>query len=787
MNRRTLKALEYDKILEILKKKVKSMPAKEYFENLLPSTDIAYIETELNKVDEGFRYILKYGQPPSLEFDNILTSLKKAELGSTLNPYEIISIGKVLKISSEMKSYLSSSQGFEFLSYARSSFFNLKEIIQKIDQTFLTPDEILDTASPALKEIRDKIRRLESRIRDELNAMIKDPKIQRFLQEPIITVRGDKLLLPVKAEHKNDIKGIVHDQSATGSTLFVEPLICIEISNQIRILRNQEKEEIERILKDISLLISTHHNEIEKNYTVLIELDIIFAKSLWAIEMNATRPIVNQKGVINLKKARHPLIDREKVVPIDVYLGIDFDVLIITGPNTGGKTVTLKTVGLFCLLAQSGMFIPAAENSEISIFEKIFADIGDEQSIVQSLSTFSAHMKNIIEITKHADDKTLVLLDEIGAGTDPEEGAALGKAILKYLHQKGCKIIATTHYGELKVFAQQEDGFENASCEFDVKSLSPTYRLLIGIPGRSNAIVISSNLGLSREIVEMAKGYLSEKTIELDQIISEMELKNKEAEENLLFAKRFKNEVESLKQSLESEKRRFELEKEKIRKKAMDQARDIVERTQEQIDLLFKDLRKLAETLKEKEALKELEEKKRQYEDFVNSINQQATATKPEKSTKIPKDLRQGQKVYVKSFDAIGYVESLPDSKGNFLVQIGIMKLNVNISDVEEVEEQSDEFVKMASKKMTLNKKSVDLSIDVRGKTSDDAILDIDKYLDDAYSSGLKQVTIIHGKGTGVLRQAIRNFLKSHLLVKSFRDGSYGEGEQGVTIVELKD
>ena len=787
MNQKTLKALEYDKIVEILKNMAKSTPAKEYFENLIPSTNLADIENELNKVDEGYRYVLKYGNPPTLEFENILPSLKKSKLGATLNPHEILQIGKVLKLSYEMRSYLSYTQDFSFLESMKKRLVNLKEVISRIDQTFLTADEILDTASPRLKEIRDRIRKLESRIRDELNSMIRDPKIQRFLQEPIITIRGEKLLLPVKAEFRNEVKGIVHDQSATGATLFVEPFVCVEISNQIRILKSQEKEEIERILQEISSLIASYCDEIETSFYALVELDIVFTKAIWAKEMNASKPVINTSGIINLKKARHPLIQKDKVVPIDIHLGKDFDVLIITGPNTGGKTVTLKTVGLFCLLCQSGIFIPADEGSELCIFQKIFADIGDDQSIVQSLSTFSAHMKNIIEITKNADDKTLVLLDEIGAGTDPEEGAALAKAILKYLSEKGSKVIATTHYGELKIFAQQEDRFENASCEFDVKTLKPTYRLLIGIPGRSNALVISSNLGLDKGIVEMARGYLSQKTIDLDRIINEMEQKRKEAEENLELARKLKLEAQALKAAYEEEKKRFETERERIRKKAINEAKEIVERAQYEIENLFKDLRKLAENLKEKEVLKELEEKKREYERLIQSISQQEKQEAESKTKKTLQNIRLGQKVYVRSFDAVGFVESLPDSKGNLTVQIGIMKLNVNISDIEEVEEGEKKVYQTTSKNVKLREKSVDLSIDVRGKTSDDAILDVDKYLDDAYTSGLRQVTIIHGKGTGVLRQAIRNFLKRHPLVKSFRDGTYGEGEQGVTIVELRD
>lgn len=786
MNQKTFRALEYDKILEMLMTAAHSEPAKRYFQNLVPSSDKDFIQKELDKVEECFIYILKYGRPPALEFSDISLILKKARAQAILTPHEILEVEKVLKLSQEVRSYLANADS-SYLKTIRERLFNLKEIIARIDQTFLTPEEILDTASPRLKEIRDRIRRLEARIRDELNKMIRDPKIQRFLQEPIITVRGDKLLLPVKAEHKDSIKGIIHDQSATGATLFVEPFVCVEISNQIRVARSEEKEEIERILQELSQLISDSYNEIKQNFESLSELDILFTKAQWAHQFRASKPILNTAGYINLKKARHPLIEKEKVVPIDVHLGKEFDVLVITGPNTGGKTVTLKTIGLFCLLAQSGMFLPADEGSEVCVFSKIFADIGDEQSIIQSLSTFSAHMKNIIEITQNADSSTLVLLDEIGSGTDPEEGAALAKAILKFLFKKGSKVVATTHYGELKTFAQQEERFENASCEFDINTLKPTYRLLIGIPGMSNALYISSNLGLKEEIVELAKSYMSKKTLELTDIINEMERKRKELEETLENANKLKIEAENLKKTLEEERRRFEAEKQRIKERASREAREFVQRVEDEVEKLFKELRKIAEALKEKEMLKQLEEKKREYENLVKSI-EQASQKEEKLQSKLPENLRLGQKVYVKSFDAEGFVESLPDSKGNLTVRIGIMKLSVNISDVFEIEEETATKNLVSSKKaVEVNQKSIDMSIDVRGKTSDDAILEVDKYLDDAYTAGLKQVTIIHGKGTGVLRQAIRNFLRRHPHVKSFRDGTYGEGEQGVTVVELKD
>jgi len=786
LNQKTFRALEYDRILEMLISAAHSEPAKRYFQNLIPSTDTDFVKEELDKVEECYIYILKYGTPPALEFSDISSVLKKAKAEAILTPYEILQVARVLKLSQEIKSYLANADS-KYLKSSREKLFNLKDLTARIDQTFLTPDEILDTASSRLKEIRDRIRRLEARIRDELNRMIRDPKIQRFLQEPIITLRGDKLLLPVKAEHKDSVKGIIHDQSATGATLFVEPFVCVEISNQIRVVKSEERDEIERILQEISQLISNKYDEINQNFNILSELDILFTKAQWAHQFSASKPKLNEAGYINLKKARHPLIEKEKVVPIDVHLGKEFDVLVITGPNTGGKTVTLKTVGLFCLLAQSGIFIPADDGSEVCVFSKIFADIGDEQSIIQSLSTFSAHMKNIIEITQNADSSTLVLLDEIGSGTDPEEGAALAKAILKFLHKKGSKVVATTHYGELKTFAQQEERFENASCEFDINTLKPTYRLLIGIPGMSNALYISSNLGLNKEIVELAKSYMSKKTLELTDIINEMERKRRELEEALESANKLKSEAEKLKKTLEEEKRRFEAEKQRIKERASKEAREFVQKVEDEVEKLFKDLRKIAENLREKEMLKQLEEKKREYENLVKSI-EQASQKEEKLQSKLPESLRLGQKVYVKSFDAEGFVESLPDSKGNLTVRIGIMKLSVNISDVFEIEEETITKNLVSSKKgVEINQKSIDMSIDVRGRTSDDAILEVDKYLDDAYTAGLKQVTIIHGKGTGVLRQAIRNFLRRHPHVKSFRDGTYGEGEQGVTVVELKD
>ncbi|MEZ0536936.1 endonuclease MutS2 [Caldicellulosiruptoraceae bacterium PP1] len=786
MNQKTFKILEFDRIIAILKEYANSEPAKDYISNICPYTEIDIIRKELEKVDEALVYIQKYGYPPNMEFTFIDMFIKKVEIGSTLSPYEIIQINRVLRAGYNLKGYFNKDENFAYLKSMKERLIIPADLMKKIDKTFLSPDEIADDASEMLYQIRTKIRRLQAKIRDELNELIRNPRYSKYLQEAIVTIRGDRFVIPVKAEYRSEIKGIIHDQSATGSTLFIEPMASVELNNQIRVLLSEEREEIERILEELSKQISLYSNDIKVTYNALIELDVNFAKAKYALNIKATKPQLNENGQIILKKARHPLIPLDKVVSNDIELGIRFDALIITGPNTGGKTVTLKTVGLLTIMAQCALFVPCQEGSLVSVFENIFADIGDEQSISQSLSTFSSHMKNIIDITNNCNDKTLVLIDEIGAGTDPEEGSSLGKAILEYLYNNGAKIIATTHYGELKIFAQEMYGFENASCEFDVQTLKPTYRLMIGVPGRSNAITIASNLGLNDEIVSKAKSYMSVQTMELESIINDMEQKRQIAEQRMQEVESLKNEINLYKQLLEQEKEKIEKEKERVRKKAHEDAKEYVNKVKYEIDELLKALKKKAEVLKEKESIKELEEHSKKFQMITQQFEDSFMLPKVE--LKKLSNVKLGQEVYVRTLDTNAIVESLPDSKGNLLVRAGILKVTVNIEDIGEIfEEEKVPKAIQTRKKTEINKKAVPMQLDIRGFTSDDAILTVDKYLDDAYIGGLREVTIIHGKGTGALRTAIRSYLKRHSLVKSFRDGTYGEGEQGVTVVTLKD
>lgn len=788
MNEKTLRTLEYYQILNILKKYAMSIPAKNKISQLLPSNDIEYIEKELSKVDEAHVYIQKYGDSPNIEFDDIDVILKKVKINATLNSHEIISIGKVLRCAKNLLKFFSNVNVYDYpyLNSYKKDIYNFEKIIKTIDNTFISENEISDNASENLAKIRQNIRRLQIKIKDLLEQYIRSSKNQKYLQESIITVRGDRFVLPIKAEYKNEVQGIVHDQSATGATLFIEPLFSVELNNQIRILLSEERDEIERILKKISEEINENYEQIMLTYRTLIEIDFIFAKARYALSLRATKPILNDNNYIQLKKARHPLIPYEKVVANDIELGLSFRVLLITGPNTGGKTVTLKTVGLINLMAQSGLFVPCSENSNITVFDNIFADIGDEQSIAQSLSTFSSHMKNIIEIISNINQKSLVLIDEIGAGTDPEEGAALGKAILEYIYEKGALAVATTHYGELKIFAQEKEGFENASCEFDIATLSPTYRLLIGVPGVSNALYISSNLGLPKEIVNKAKNYLSDYKINLEKIIADMEAKRQVAEKRATEIESLREELHRQKALFEEERKKFEIEKERIKQKAKKEAKDYVDKFSYEIESLLKDLRKKAEALKEKEILKELDDKKRHFIQISNSTATNSYDEENKYFSPIDK-VKIGQEVYVKNLGSIGFVDSLPDEKGNLTVRVGILKINVNIRDLAKNEETYVDKQQNYKKTIEINVQKVPLSLDVRGLLADDAIMEVDKYLDNAYVAGLKEITIIHGKGTGTLRNVIRKFLKNHQLVKSMREGNYNEGDQGVTIVSLRD
>jgi DNA mismatch repair protein MutS2 len=625
-------------------------------------------------------------------------------------------------------------------------------------------------------------------IRDKLNSIISSSNNKKYLQDSIVTIREGRYVVPVKQENRGNFPGLVHDQSSSGATLFVEPMAVVELNNELKELKIEEQHEIERILIELTNMIRERTNEIRNNQKILQRLDFIFAKGKIAVNMDGTKPILNDRGYINIKKGRHPLLDKKKVVPIDIYIGDDFRTLVITGPNTGGKTVTLKTVGLLCLMAQSGLHIPADHNSEVGVFNKIFADIGDEQSIEQNLSTFSSHMTNIVEILKNVEEKNLVLFDELGAGTDPVEGAALAMSILDYLYNIKVRTIATTHYSQLKIYALTKEGVENASMEFDVETLSPTYKLSIGIPGKSNAFEISKRLGLMDYIISHAQTLISKENVDFEDVLKTMDQDRKRIEENKLETERLKIEIERLKEELTDEKERTQEAKEKIIYKAKEEARNILRNAKEESDLIVSNLRNISNEIERERNIK-IQEAQDKLKSKLNETEKDLSIKLLDvKSSNPPKNLKVGESVEILSLNQSGIVVSLPDDNGNLQVQVGIMKINVPVSSLRRIKENDSQKRTAVMTKNILKFKTQDIKneIDLRGETLDEALLDLDKYLDDVYISGLKEIYIIHGKGTGVLRSGISDLLKSHKHVKSYRLGKYGEGGSGVTVVELK-
>ncbi|TCO66990.1 DNA mismatch repair protein MutS2 [Caldanaerobacter subterraneus] len=784
MREKTLKSLEFDKIVKLIANECDSELGREKVFDIEIKKDLKAIEFELDLLNEAVKFIYSYGDI-SFSFQDIREHVKKAQIDYILYNRELLGIKNFLSLVEEVKAHFKSlydREDFLLLKEFDKRLVPLKSLKEKIENTVISEDEISDEASPVLKAIRRQKASINEKIKSTLNSIISTR--QKELQEPIITMRQGRYVVPVKQEYRNVFKGIIHDQSSTGATLFIEPIQVVDLNNELRELELKEQKEIERILFELSQEVKKNAEAIFKDVEVVSELDFLFAKARYSIKIKASRPELNTSGYVNLKKARHPLIDPEKVVPIDIHIGREFTTLVITGPNTGGKTVTLKTVGLLTLMAMAGINIPAEEKSQISIFEDVFVDIGDEQSIEQSLSTFSSHMTNIVSILKKVNKNSLVLLDELGAGTDPLEGSALAMSILDFLHRTGCRTIATTHYSELKQYALKTKGVENASVEFDVETLRPTYRLIIGIPGRSNAFEISRRLGLSEEIIENAKSYMSGEAIRFEDVIKDVEEKRKDLENAYQEVERLKKEVEVLKEELEKEKRKLESQKDKILKEAKEKAREIIKEAKQTAEEVIKRIKEAEEKEKNKDrAIQEIREKiKKNLEELEEEV------LKPKEFSygKIPDSLKAGQTVYIVPLDQNGIVLSPPDASGNVEVQAGILKMTVYISNLRVKEEQEQEEVKKGYSRFINEKaKSISPSLDVRGMTLDDALLEVEKYIDDAYLAGLNQVTIIHGRGTGVLRTGIAKFLRNSKYVKSFRLGRYGEGGDGVTIVEL--
>lgn len=791
MNQKTLTKLEYDKIIRLLVDQASSGTGKNRCRSLKPMIDLEEINTAQLQTSAAFSRIVKKGRLSFSGCYPVEDSMMRLEVGGTLSIPELLRVCKLCEVANRAKSY-GRHDTVDELADCLDSYFEqlspLTPLSNEIRRCIISEDEISDDASSTLKQIRKNMGQINDKVHSTLNTLV-NGSLRSYLQEAIITMRGDRYCLPVKAEYRSQVNGLIHDQSSTGSTLFIEPMAIVKLNNDLKELYAKEQEEIQVILAKLSVETAEYIDEIRTNYQVLGELDFIFAKGSLALSMNASKPIFNTNGYIHIREGRHPLLDKKKVVPITIYLGGEFDLLIVTGPNTGGKTVSLKTVGLFTLMGQAGLHIPALDRSELAVFEQVFADIGDEQSIEQSLSTFSSHMTNIVSFLQDVDERSLVLFDELGAGTDPTEGAALAIAILSHLHERGIRTMATTHYSELKVFALSTPGVENACCEFDVETLRPTYHLLIGIPGKSNAFAISSKLGLPGYIIESAKGHLSEQDESFEDLLTDLETSRRTIEKEQAEIAAYKREIEGLKRELHVKRERLDERSEKIIKEANEKANAILREAKEFADETMKNFRKFGkENISASEMEKERERLRQKIAKTQSGVKLEAK--KPIKQHK-PSDFRLGESVKVHSLNLTGTVSSLPDAKGNMYVQMGILRSQVHISDLSIIEEPMTatecQRQRTSSGKMKMNKAmTVSPELNLLGKTVDEAIAELDKYLDDAYLSHLSPVRIVHGKGTGALRAGVHNYLKRQKHVKSYRLGAFGEGDAGVTIVEFE-
>ena len=788
MNEKTFRVLEYHKIKEILKKYTKTTAAKDIIDGLQPYTNLYEIKEHLEETKEALILLTTKGAPPFEGIYDVRDALLRAKKNSTLMPVELLRIGNMLKSSRNFKEYVhckDDEDKFRVLEDIVTGIVPFKNIEDDIFRAILSEEEIADNASETLFIIRKKLKDKSSSIKERVTSMVRT--YSKYLQENLYTIRGDRYVLPVKIEYKEQVKGLVHDQSATGSTLFIEPMGLVDLNNEIKELRNKEKAEINRILKDLTLRIAGNIDVIQNNGDIVWELDFIFAKAKYANELNCVCPAVNDKGIIDLIEARHPLIDQKVVVPSNIYLGREFTSLVITGPNTGGKTVTLKTVGLIELMAMSGLMIPARDGSTVSVFNKVFADIGDEQSIEQSLSTFSSHMTNIVRIIEEADENTLALFDELGSGTDPTEGAALAMSILDNLRDRGTKIMATTHYSELKGYALKTMGVENGSVEFDVETLRPTYKLLIGVPGKSNAFEISRRLGLPEYIIGAAKENISTESLKFEELIQNLQAKSIKAENDARLAESLKQEAEKLKGKYEDKLYKLEKVREKAMYDAQREAKDVIKAAKEEADSIVKNIRDLERLGYSSEARTKIENERKKIKDSLDNI-QDKLSKKDEPKGEALASVKPGEEVFLPSLNQNVTVLSEVDNKGEVQVQAGIMKISVKLKDLRKgkVSAEDKKKAKIQRREAKLNMKSVSSSVDLRGMDSQEAIYTTDKYLDEAYLGGLGEVTIIHGNGTGVLKKSINDLLKHHPHVKSYRLGSYGEGGTGVTIAVLK-
>ena len=794
MNPKALKTLEYNKIIDKLTEFAGSALAKEMCRNLQPSTDLYEIQALQKETSDALSRIYQKGAVSFRGVRDIRGSIKRLEIGAIIGINELLSICSLLDVCSKVKAYSRNDRDPDFEDSLEAMFQALQPLTpvsSEIRRCIASEEELNDDASPALFKIRRSMRQINDKVHAQLQTMV-NGSARTYLQDAVVTMRNGRYCIPVKAEHRGQIPGMIHDQSSTGSTLFVEPMAVIKLNNDLRELELKEEKEIEMILATLSARCGEETEALRDDLDLLTKLDFIFARAQLSRSMNGTQPDFNEEGRILIKKGRHPLLDKKTLVPIDIQLGKVFELLIITGPNTGGKTVSLKTVGLFTLMGQAGLHIPAFDHSELSVFHEVFADIGDEQSIEQSLSTFSAHMTNTVSILKEADDRSLVLFDELGAGTDPTEGAALAIAILSNLHRRGSRVMATTHYSELKVFALSTPGVENGCCEFDVETLRPTYRLLIGVPGKSNAFAISQKLGLSQDIIEEAKTHLTKQDEDFEDLLADLEQKRVTIEQERDQINSYKEEIRELKQRLESKQEKLDLSRDKILREANEQARNILQEAKDYADTTIRNFQKYGKAAGV--SAKDMEKERGKLREKMSTVDKKLSAKNaaPKKSHKqlTAKDLHIGDSIKVLSLNLKGTVSTLPDAKGNLFVQMGILRSQVNIRDLEKLDDTvitGGNFSKTGSGKIKMSKSaSVSTEINLLGKTVDEAIMELDKYLDDAYIAHLPSVRIVHGKGTGALRKGVHNYLRRQKHVKSYRLGEFGEGDAGVTIVEFK-
>lgn len=780
MNQRVLRVLEYYKIIEKLVRHANTSLGKELAEQLTPLSGVEAVRQALAETDEGRLVYRVKGLIPFGGIRDIRMPVKRAAVGSMLDASELLDVADTIMGGRRLRKFLfdiAEQHAIPTLHELADQLFELRDLEDEIRSCIDDHAHVVDTASPELKTIRHSIQLTQARIREKLDSIIRRPDNQKMLQEAIVTIRNDRYCIPVKAEYRGVFGGIVHDQSSSGATLFIEPAVIVQLNNELREWEVKEQREIDRILNQLTGKVGQAADALNDGLQALARIDFIFAKVGLANEMKAVLPRINDQGIIRLQKAFHPLLDRNQAVPIDVRLGEDYHLLLITGPNTGGKTVTLKTIGLHALMGMSGLHIPAEEGSEIAIFDKVFADIGDEQSIEQSLSTFSAHMTNMIEILEEVDFRSLVLLDELGAGTDPTEGAALAQAILEFLRKRGVKTVATTHYSELKAYAYSVEEAMNASVEFDVQSLRPTYRLLIGVPGRSNAFAISERLGLRKEIIEEAKSRVTTQNVQVDDLIRQLEVNQLQTERERRQAESLRKELETLRQELEKEREHFLRERDRLLERAEEEARDIVRRSEREAQNVLQELRKIREEEQANFKEHQLIELRKRLENAAPTRRERRVQRKAAHRNEI----RTGDAVQVLTLNQKGTVLEVQQEEA--LVQIGSMKMKVKLANLEKLEDKKTETRGIVTRK---SDQPTALELDLRGTTIEEAAYEIDRYLDHAIMAGLSQVSIIHGKGTGALRIGVQEFLRNHPQVRSFRIGEHGEGGSGVTVVTLK-